>query len=352
MSVSKSSETPRCSKCSVHAHCAQSPTSGGWQCKCNAGYHGNGHLCVSMASCLDDRSLCDSHAECVPGEGGHYVCNCHYGYHGDGRTCTPDSEARGDTLLVARGMAIFQRGTNSEIPGKQLEICTTGHSIRSSSLNGTDHKSFYAEDLNSPEGIAVDWSSRNVYYADSLNDEIGVASLDGKYKKALITEGLVNPRSVALDIQNRHLFYTDWHRENPFIGRVDMDGKNNAVFLNDDIHLPNGITILPNRRELCWVDAGNHRLSCIGVDGKHRRVVFAPLQYPFGLTHDKENKFYWTDWKEYAFRITTYTFLFYMTAIVLADLFQQQQHVPSTMEDALIFVFPVKKVFTVNVRQM
>ncbi|ETN85095.1 EGF-like domain protein, partial [Necator americanus] len=337
------------------------------------------------ASCLDDRSLCDPHAECVPGEGGHYVCNCLYGYRGNGRTCTrkyqfiillrltSDSQPRDETLLVSRGMAIFQRGVNPETPGKQLIVIPhhiavgldydckedriiwsdiSGHSIRSASLNGTDHKSFYAADLNSPEGVAVDWSSRNVYYADSLKDEIGVASLDGKYQKALVTEGLVNPRALALDLHNRHLYYTDWHRENPVIGRVDMDGQNNRIFLNDDIHLPNGIAILPNRRELCWVDAGNHRksqvfdgngaeegltrgetffstnrapklsaassahviapqvksfrpnfsderLSCIGLDGNNRRVVFAPLQHPFGLTHNNEARFYWTDWKEY-----------------------------------------------------
>ncbi|KIH67324.1 Low-density lipoprotein receptor repeat class B [Ancylostoma duodenale] len=192
----------------------------------------------------------------------------------------PDFQSKDDTMLVSRGMAIFQRGVNPETPGKQLIVIPhhiavgldydckedriiwsdiSGHSIRSASLNGTDHKSFYASELSSPEGIAVDWSSRNVYYADSLNDEIGVASLDGKYQKALVTEGLVNPRALALDMHNRHLYYTDWHRENPVIGRVDMDGQNNRIFLNDDIHLPNGITILPNRRELCWVDAGNHR---------------------------------------------------------------------------------------------
>ncbi|XGW06087.1 hypothetical protein V3C99_016431 [Haemonchus contortus] len=312
-------ETPRCTNCSIHAHCSQSHTTGGWQCKCNAGYQGNGYVCSAMTSCLDDRSLCDPHAECVPGEGGYYVCNCHYGYRGNGRTCTPDSQSRDDILLISRGMAIFHRGINPEVPGKQLVVIPhhiavgldydcqdarfvwsdiSGHSIKSASLNGTDMKSYYKKDLNSPEGVAVDWSSRNVYYADSLNDEIGVASLDGQYQKALITEGLVNPRALALDLNNKHLFYTDWHRENPIIGRVDMDGKNNRVFLNDDIHLPNGITILPNRRELCWVDAGNHRLSCIGLDGNNRRVVYAPLQYPFGLTHNNEAKFYWTDWKD------------------------------------------------------
>lgn len=222
-------------------------------------------------------------------------------------------------MLVARGMAIFERSTNPDEYGKQLIVIPhhipvgidfdckeekivwsdmSGHSIRTSSLNGTEHKSYFNKELSSPEGIAVDWSSRNVYYADSMNDEIGVASLNGKFKKSLVTEGLVNPRSVVLDLYGRHLYYSDWHRENPYIGRVDMDGKNNRVFLNEDVHLPNGLTILPNRRELCWVDAGNHRLSCIQYNGAGRRTVFSSLQYPFGLTHDEEQKFYWTDWKE------------------------------------------------------
>ncbi|CAI4227251.1 unnamed protein product [Auanema sp. JU1783] len=312
-------DTPRCSNCSMHGHCSHNSVSGGYQCKCNAGYEGNGHICALRTSCLDDRSICDEHAECVPGEGGHYVCNCLYGFHGNGRTCKPDSEDRGDSLFIARGMAIFQRGTMADVPGKQIIVIPhhiavgldfdceaerlvwsdiSGHQIRSASLNGSDQSAFLSADLNSPEGIAVDWASRNVYYADSLNDEIGVASLDGKYKKSLVTEGLVNPRSVALDLHNKQLYYTDWHRENPLIGRVDMDGKNNKIFLNEDVHLPNGLTVLPNRRELCWVDAGSHRLSCIGFDGQHRRVVYAPLEYPFGLTHENEQRFYWTDWRD------------------------------------------------------
>ena len=75
--------------------------------------------------------------------------------------------------------------------------------IRSSSLNGTDVKEMFAEALKSPEGIVVDWSSRNAYYTDSSKDEIGVVSLDGKYQKTLISEGLVNPRALAIDLRNR-----------------------------------------------------------------------------------------------------------------------------------------------------
>lgn len=152
--------------------------------------------------------------------------------------------------------------------------------------------------------------------------------MDGRYQKALIKEGLVNPRALAIDIDNRyrigcyrcnnlnvfrHLYYSDWHRENPHIGRVELDGKNNQVFVSDDIRLPNGLALVHSRKELCWVDAGNQRyanasvksssyirfrLSCIRTDGTARRVVYAPLEYPFGLTIHNDERFYWTDWRE------------------------------------------------------
>lgn len=134
-----------------------------------------------------------------------------------------------------------------------------GHSIRSAALNGTALNSSYSGELASPEGIALDWRSRNLYYADSIKDEIGVLSLDGRYKKALLSEGLVNPRALAIDLEHGHLYYSDWRREAPKIGRIDLDGANAKVVVSSDIHLPNGLTLLAARRELCWVDAGSQR---------------------------------------------------------------------------------------------
>ena len=168
------------------------------------------------------------------------------------------------------------------------------HVIRSSTVNGTDLNSNFASELKSPEGIAIDWSSRNLYYVDSLKDEIGVVSLDGKYQKALIKEGLSNPRGLEIDLIGRKLYYSDWDRKNPHIGRVDLDGKNNEVFVSTDIHLPNGLAIVQSTKELCWVDAGSQRLSCIGLNGQNRRLVYAPLEYPFGLAVRNEESFYWT----------------------------------------------------------
>ena len=59
------------------------------------------------------------------------------------------------------------------------------------------------QELSSPEGVAVDYSSRNIYYADSGKKEIGVASLDGKYQAVLVEEGLVNPRALTIDLTDK-----------------------------------------------------------------------------------------------------------------------------------------------------
>uniref|UniRef100_A0A913I0X9 EGF-like domain-containing protein n=1 Tax=Strongyloides stercoralis TaxID=6248 RepID=A0A913I0X9_STRER len=314
-------ETPLCTDCSINGKCVQNPLTNAWSCQCNPGFVGNGKVCQPTKSCLEDRSICHSNAECVPGQYGHYVCNCRYGYHGNGKICIPDSAERRDgDLLIGSGMTIFQRSRDAETLGKQLVViprqlivgiafdCQTekiywtdssGHTIRHSNINGTDVNILKEDDLRSPEGIAIDWSSRNIYYADSGKKEIGVISMDGKYQKTLLNKGLVHPRGIAIDMINHKLYYSDWNRISPYIGRMNLDGSNNEVFINTDIAVPNGLTFLSIRYEICWVDAGLQQLSCASIQNpKNRRVVYAPLDYPFGLTVFNDERFYWTGWHD------------------------------------------------------
>ena len=53
--------------------------------------------------------------------------------------------------------------------------------------------------LSSPEGLAVDWVSRTLYFTDSALDRIEVSDLDGNYRKVLISDNLTNPRSIVLE---------------------------------------------------------------------------------------------------------------------------------------------------------
>ncbi|KAL3097775.1 hypothetical protein niasHS_000510 [Heterodera schachtii] len=313
-----------CRQCGANAQCVKDAEDQR-NCVCNIGFTGNGFECRRESNCLDDASLCSPNAQCLPdGATRDYLCVCNYGYSGDGRTCEAMApNARGDgteSLLIGRGMAIIQRTREPNGNGKQLVVLPhqivvdiefdchserffwsdiSGHSIRSAFLNGTGLSSNFSEVLRSPEGIAIDWPSRNIYYVDSIKNELGVLSIDGRFQKALLTEGLNNPRALVIDLESRHLYYSDWSREGPKIGRVSLDGSANEIFISDDVHLPNGMVLLQQRRWLCWVDAGIQQLSCIGLDGTGRRVIYAPLEYPFGLTvNGAEERFYWTDWKD------------------------------------------------------
>jgi integrin beta 2 len=56
--------------------------------------------------------------------------------------------------------------------------------------------------LQNPDGLAVDWVSRNLYWCDKGLDTIEVSKLDGRYRKVLINTGLQEPRAITLDPRN------------------------------------------------------------------------------------------------------------------------------------------------------
>lgn len=50
-----------------------------------------------------------------------------------------------------------------------------------------------------PEGIAVDWIGRNLYWSDSGTDRIEVSHLNGTSRRVLVSENLDEPRAIVLD---------------------------------------------------------------------------------------------------------------------------------------------------------
>ena len=53
--------------------------------------------------------------------------------------------------------------------------------------------------IKSPQGIAINWVARSLYWTDSENDNIEVTRLDGSSRKILINDGLDEPRALAVD---------------------------------------------------------------------------------------------------------------------------------------------------------
>lgn len=56
-------------------------------------------------------------------------------------------------------------------------------------------------DIGSPEGLAIDWVSRNIYWTDSTKDTVEVANLETKLRRTLFDTQLVNPRGIAVHPQ-------------------------------------------------------------------------------------------------------------------------------------------------------
>ena len=55
------------------------------------------------------------------------------------------------------------------------------------------------ESLINPDGIAVDWIARNLYWTDQGTKRIEVSRLNGTSRLVLIIDDLEEPRAITLD---------------------------------------------------------------------------------------------------------------------------------------------------------
>ena len=94
-----------------------------------------------------------------------------------------------------------------------------------------------------------------------MRDTVEVANLDTLQRRVLINTKLVNPRGIAAHPTRGLLFWSDWDRAGPKIEQAAMDGSNRSNFITTDIQLPNSLTMDYERDELCWADAGIHRIG-------------------------------------------------------------------------------------------
>ena len=70
--------------------------------------------------------------------------------------------------------------------------------IKRMNLTSGNIEDVITEDLGSVEGLAVEWESNLIYWADYSNSRVEVASLDGSRRKLLFIEEVDKPRGIAL----------------------------------------------------------------------------------------------------------------------------------------------------------
>jgi len=309
--------------CGPHAQCRELGNRD-FRCVCQQGYSGDGYYCQPMQSCQQDPSMCHEDASCEPDTTNvlGFSCLCKSGFIGDGFTCTAAPQFESDILLLNQGLSVLRMPVDVHTAGGGYPIavdpfmsavggdidCFSGRfywtdvrtsSIRSSKYDGSDRNPFVTKTSGvlSPEDVAVDWISRNVYWTDSAKDEISAQSIDDGLRRIVITGGLVNPRGIAVHPGRGLLFWSDWNRDSPKIESAGLDGSDRKVLVDTDIELPNSLVVDYDTSTLCWADAGTHKIECMGVTGRERRTVIRGPAYPFGLTVHRHH-FYYTDWED------------------------------------------------------
>lgn len=53
-----------------------------------------------------------------------------------------------------------------------------------------------------PDGLAVDWQARNIFWTDTGTNRIEVARLDGSHRLPIIFADLDEPRAITIDSPN------------------------------------------------------------------------------------------------------------------------------------------------------
>ena len=88
-------------------------------------------------------------------------------------------------------------------------------------------------DVQAPDGVAVDWVHKLVFWTDQGAHTISVISLDaddeGQFKrKVIIDQHLPKPRAIVADPRVGCIFWSDWGAEAK-IESAGMDGLERRV---------------------------------------------------------------------------------------------------------------------------
>ncbi|XP_052265927.1 low-density lipoprotein receptor-related protein 4-like [Dreissena polymorpha] len=150
----------------------------------------------------------------------------------------------------------------------------TNRKIQGLKLNGTtETETLFTGTSSMVEGLAVDWISNNIYWADSLYDWIMIGSMyTNPGYKIVVRDGLTGPSGVAVHPEKGYLFWTDTGAFSK-IEVSDLFGQNRHVIVDTDIQHPRGITIDFSDDTLYWVDSKKDTVECAGFNGNNRRVV-------------------------------------------------------------------------------
>ncbi|XP_073090060.1 low-density lipoprotein receptor-related protein 8 isoform X9 [Manis javanica] len=289
----------------------------GFECTCPAGYRLlDQQTCGDIDECEDP----DACSQICVNYKGYFKCECYPGYEMD----TPSKNCkavagRSPTLIFTnrhevRRIDLVKRDYSRLIPmlknvvALDVEVATNRiywcdlsyrkiySAYMDKASNPADQEVLIDKQLHSPEGLAVDWVHKHIYWTDSGNKTISVATVDGSRRCTLFSRDLSEPRAIAVDPLRGFMYWSDWGNE-ARIEKAGLNGVERQTLVSDNIEWPNGITLDLLNQRLYWVDSKLHQLSGIDFSGGNRKMLISSpdfLSHPFGIAVF-EDKVFWTD---------------------------------------------------------
>uniref|UniRef100_F7CLL4 Low-density lipoprotein receptor-related protein 2 n=1 Tax=Monodelphis domestica TaxID=13616 RepID=F7CLL4_MONDO len=301
-------------------NCTDTRTS--FYCTCLPGYKlmSDKKTCDDVDECNETPSVCSQMCENTAGS---YICKCARGYirEPDGKRCRQNSNispylifsnryylrnltADGQSYsLILQGLGMAVALDFDRVEKRLYWIDLERQVIERMFLNGTNKETIINSNLPAGEGLAVDWVARKLYWLDAYLNCLSVANLDGRFRRRLAEHCMDSnntfcfqyPRGIVLHPKYGQVYWTDW-ADQPYIGRVGMDGTNKTVIISTKLAWPNGITIDYTNDKLYWSDAHLSYIEFSDLEGRHRHTVLdGTLPHPFAITIFEDTLF-WTDW--------------------------------------------------------
>uniref|UniRef100_A0A8C4S7B1 Low density lipoprotein receptor-related protein 8, apolipoprotein e receptor n=1 Tax=Erpetoichthys calabaricus TaxID=27687 RepID=A0A8C4S7B1_ERPCA len=227
----------------------------GYKCECPSGYK-----LLDKKTCgdIDECENPDACSQICINYKGDFKCECYEGYEMDAVTKTCKAVGKSPYLMFInrheiRKIDLIKKDYTQIVPMLKNAVALDVD-VASNKLYWCDlfHHRIYSEashqitiidsHLHSPEGLAMDWVHKNLYWTDSGNKSISVATTDGMKRKTLIDSELGEPRGIALDPREGFMYWTDWG-DQARIEKAGLNGVSRQILVSEKHEWPNGIAL-------------------------------------------------------------------------------------------------------------
>jgi low density lipoprotein receptor-related protein 5/6 len=110
-------------------------------------------------------------------------------------------------------------------------------------LDGTHREVLVNTSIQWPNGLALDYIERKVYWGDAKLDKIEVCNLNGSGRRILLDKGV--PHIYGFGLIGKHLYWTDWQRRN--LQKIHVDSSDSKDIIAELLPAVMGLKVVDMR---------------------------------------------------------------------------------------------------------